>query len=395
MKKVFVDRPTCCEFVCNSSYLAVGSMRCNDVQLYTVQFLKKTNEFQNSKNPAVRLIGHNDGIYSIADDGKKYIASGSNDKSIIIWPREHLSSHNTYRVAKLIRHKSRVLSLCFTPSGHHLASGSNDGTVCIWNMTEFTLVDQITDHLRGVGAVSYAPNGEYFATGCNDGSVNLYDKNYKQITQLLSLDSRYPVKYLSFSSDSKYLAVSRQNCDNVTIFLTADYKQLQVIQGDEFGEWHKRREDVVGKFSHKGQLLSIVAHESLSTNRSSHDYVTMWSIVEDQFESVSNKEITDGFDNLAAISHNDCNFAALSHNSVLFWQLKFKSSAWIRLAYVLLCCKVAPYVALDIINCKTCHDEKKKFIFEQNWFHFEKIKLFEQVQQNLLKQNTTCKKLGK
>ncbi len=76
------------------------------------------------------FIGHSLGVNSVAfsPDGK-YLASGSEDKTVKLWSVE---SHK--EITTLQGHSSHVLSVAFSPDGKYLASGSLDRTVKLWSV---------------------------------------------------------------------------------------------------------------------------------------------------------------------------------------------------------------------------------------------------------------------
>jgi WD40 repeat protein len=58
----------------------------------------------------------------------KFIASGSDDKSVIIWNSETGNSEK-----KLIGYGEKVSSVDFSSDGKYIASGSFDYKIIIWN----------------------------------------------------------------------------------------------------------------------------------------------------------------------------------------------------------------------------------------------------------------------
>nr|CDS27653.1 U3 small nucleolar RNA interacting protein 2 [Hymenolepis microstoma] len=78
---------------------------------------------------------------AISDDCK-YLATGSADRSIIIWNPETLEV-----LFRLQRHRSPVTALSFQRQSHMMFSGDKFGRVCVWNLP-------LTDILQDQGAAT-------------------------------------------------------------------------------------------------------------------------------------------------------------------------------------------------------------------------------------------------
>lgn len=107
-------------------------------------------------------------------DGK-YIASGSEDNTIIIWNPE-----NGKFMQRLQGHTKPVRSVVWTESSDRLVSCSEDGSVKIWKFTgtSFTLDNTLQEESTPLSRV--AINENYIAAGSQDGVIYIWDaKTYK------------------------------------------------------------------------------------------------------------------------------------------------------------------------------------------------------------------------
>jgi len=194
------------------------------------------------------LHGHSDYVNCVALRSNGHVASGSNDRSIII----HSTSSNNveYRadnvfaygvqglcylldgslvacgydeeganlkvlspsldlVQTLVGHDGGVYCVTISPSGSHFASGGNDKKVMIWSEPgeggEWARVQVLEDHTDSIYAVCFSPDGKQLATG-SFKSINLYSFNEGSAILAHTLEGHYHYVYsLSFSPDCKLL----------------------------------------------------------------------------------------------------------------------------------------------------------------------------------------------
>ena len=69
-----------------------------------------------------------------------FLASGSDDSSIIVWKSGDLTVDTPWSAERILRgHSKEVNDVSWHPSGKFLATASIDGTVLIFSMMSFTI----------------------------------------------------------------------------------------------------------------------------------------------------------------------------------------------------------------------------------------------------------------
>jgi WD40 repeat protein/energy-coupling factor transporter ATP-binding protein EcfA2 len=152
-----------------------------------------------------QLEGHGEEINSISfsKDGK-YLASSSDDRSIILWDLKNNKS-------KIFRgHSNRINSVSYSPDGKRIASGSDDKTIKIWDL-KGNIIQSLEIDKAYITSVHYSPDGKILASATDDNSVVLWKENkgkfelFKKILHSNILPGNR-VKAVSFSPDGKSLA---------------------------------------------------------------------------------------------------------------------------------------------------------------------------------------------
>lgn len=105
------------------------------------------------------------------------IASGGNDNLVKIWHCSPSSKHPLKHVRSLKKHSCAVMCVSFGIQ-HYLASGSGDKTIIIWNFETGHLLHQFQAHARYVTCCSFSSDGQYLASGSNDRNVNIWQIDY-------------------------------------------------------------------------------------------------------------------------------------------------------------------------------------------------------------------------
>lgn len=147
------------------------------------------------------LTGHTASIKTVAlsTDGK-IIASGSEDKTIIIWDR------NTGKVLHtLTQHSGAVTAVVISPDGKLLVSGSTDKTIKFWQLPTGFLLRTLTGHTGAITALTITPDGKTLVSGSADKTLKLWDLRTAQLQQTWEGHTQ-AVSCLTCSPDGKIIA---------------------------------------------------------------------------------------------------------------------------------------------------------------------------------------------
>ncbi|MFM6515812.1 MAG: WD40 repeat domain-containing protein, partial [Microcystis panniformis] len=74
----------------------------------------------------------------------------------------------------LTGHSGVVLSVAYSPDGRYLASGSQDKTIKIWEVATGKELRTLTGHSGWVNSVVYSPDGRYLASGSWDNTIKIW-----------------------------------------------------------------------------------------------------------------------------------------------------------------------------------------------------------------------------
>ncbi|KAM7452000.1 hypothetical protein ABFA07_000600 [Porites harrisoni] len=121
--------------------------------------------------------------------GGKYLATGGDDKLIMIWQMARYFVPSTtfggnsgklnveqWRCVHTLRgHIGDVLDLAWSPDDSFLASGSVDNTITIWNGQRFPdVVTVLKNHCGMVKGIMWDPVGKYLASQSDDKSLRVW-----------------------------------------------------------------------------------------------------------------------------------------------------------------------------------------------------------------------------
>ncbi|MCD4785543.1 MAG: protein kinase [Candidatus Eremiobacteraeota bacterium] len=160
------------------------------------------NEPQLKKWKCLRTLkGHSSDVNSVAfsPDGK-YMASGSNDKTIKMWNKD------TGKCLRTLKgHSSDINSVKFSPDSKYIASGSYDHTIKIWDADSGECLRTLKGHSGSVYSVAFSPDGKYIASGGWDKTIKIWDADTGECLKTLIGHTLW-VRSIAFSPDGKNIA---------------------------------------------------------------------------------------------------------------------------------------------------------------------------------------------
>lgn len=166
--------------------------------------------------------GHEKAVRCVAfsSDGK-FVASGSDDKTIKIWGLHLGRATHTFR-----GHTDLIRDVTFNPNGTLLVSCSDDSTIKIWSIETGMEITSLSGHRGRIFNVDCSPDGKRLVSCADDGTLKIWDiERGKEERTLKGHAGR--VYCVRFSRDGKKLASGSRdqtikiwNAENGNIILT-------------------------------------------------------------------------------------------------------------------------------------------------------------------------------
>jgi WD40 repeat protein len=171
------------------------------------------------------LTGHLDRVVCVAWNlDSCECASGSNDCSVIIWDTDSGSI-----IKKYDDHDEIVRSVDYNNKGI-LASGSDDKTVIIYNKEK-----TILHHKNRVRCIKWNPvNHDLLLSGCDDFSITLWDVSNKSIIRTFKEHTNF-IYSLVWNDGIKFASSSGD--ETIIIWNTEEVKSTKVLTGHVGNVW--------------------------------------------------------------------------------------------------------------------------------------------------------------
>eukprot|EP00658_Telonema_sp_P-2_P077630 TRINITY_DN7065_c0_g1_i1.p1 TRINITY_DN7065_c0_g1~~TRINITY_DN7065_c0_g1_i1.p1 ORF type:complete len:364 (+),score=54.34 TRINITY_DN7065_c0_g1_i1:37-1128(+) len=151
------------------------------------------------------LTGHQHKVTCVAFDvSKELVATGSADKTVMLWKTETGTLHAT-----MDDFKDGPLCLEFDTTGEMLAVAGWDTTIQLRKVDCGAVCATLKGHTSAVNAVAFSPNGQTMASASRDGTVRLWKVGAGEVSsQATAVLERHSgvVTCVAFSHDGNLLA---------------------------------------------------------------------------------------------------------------------------------------------------------------------------------------------
>lgn len=123
----------------------------------------------------------------------KFLISGSDDKCIIIWQKQHLNSNSNIQkmihfqlIKRLIGHESDVQNISLNNTNNLLMSCGLDCKIIIWQFNRtslqfYKLIELNNIHINFIKSCEFDPTGKFFATISDDKVLKIYKYSFNNI----------------------------------------------------------------------------------------------------------------------------------------------------------------------------------------------------------------------
>lgn len=188
-----------------------------------------------SKELKVRLRHHKKPVFAIQHlcNAKSELLLGSEDGTVSVWSLDDFSLLYRFNVSS-----QTVRCFAKDPKEEVIALGCKDHIIRIYDSTDYSLLEQLSQHHMPITALSYSPDGKYLLSAGRDAQLNVFNKleHYKHVKNFNAhLFSVYAVIY--HPSLPLLATVSRDK--SIKIWRSEDFSLIKVISIEKGNTGHK------------------------------------------------------------------------------------------------------------------------------------------------------------
>jgi WD40 repeat protein len=189
-----------------------------------------------------QLDGHTDRVLSVDFSSDGTIATGSTDKTVILW-----DSTGKPR-GKPLQHEASVRSVSFSPDGKTIVTGSGDGKVMLWDTDTSKMQRLLPAHNDSISSVKFSHDGKIIVSASADGEIKLWDSNGNPMRSIPKASTL--ITSAIFSPDNRFVATAG-NDGKVVIIDISSRKVVREIKPQNFSSLVK-----CISFSKDGKLVA-------------------------------------------------------------------------------------------------------------------------------------------
>ncbi|EDZ62152.1 WD-repeat containing protein [Sulfurimonas gotlandica GD1] len=175
-----------------------------------------------------KLLEHTDRIWCLTlSHDEKYIATGSDDKKVILWRLDEQKNNFKYFNEHSI-HTRWVQTVAFNYNNTLLASSGGDGKIVLWNTKDNILSSTLTGNDDSIYSLGFAKKDNLLVSGSRDRTVRLWDiNNFKSDWELDEHKER--IECAAFSKNGIYLATGSSDGSIIVRYAENDllFKQFK------------------------------------------------------------------------------------------------------------------------------------------------------------------------
>jgi WD40 repeat protein len=177
------------------------------------------------KEEVVSLLESDYSLCPLAYSEKKNFLASADMLIIRLWDL------NEMKEVKLLEgHTAQITSVDFSNDGKFLASGSNNGTIILWDVKSGEEINRIEGYYN-ITTLSFSPISDLLAFGGMEG-LFLFNKKEKIAHQILEMDpdTFEAIGTIKFSHDGNYLAAAKLLGNEITIWEMKNFEVVDISQ---------------------------------------------------------------------------------------------------------------------------------------------------------------------